>query len=172
MPYIGEPDAPAVLTEFGDFACPHCYEFSLQAHQLIDTYVADGSLKIVYKLVSFVNPQTSPTAAAAGLCAAQQGKFWEMHDALFGLLNTRGSAAFTRSNVSDLAADLGLDEGEFGDCLTSGQTRQTVQSVLAEAQRLGITGTPTLLFNGELITQDQVPYTFEGIESLIRLSLM
>lgn len=166
-PFIGEEDAPVTLTEYSDFACPHCATWAEQVHLLIDTYVADGTLKIVYKLVSFVNPQTSPTAASAGLCAAEQDKFWEMHDGLYGLLNTQGSAAFTRSTMNSLAGELGLDEDEFSACLTSGETRQTVQSVASELQQVNVTGTPTVFVNGERIDPNVVPYTFDGMERLI-----
>lgn len=165
-PYIGEADAPAVLTDYSDFGCPHCQTFAEQVHQLIDTYVADGSLKIVYKPVSFVTP-TSGTAAAAGLCAAEQDKFWEMHDVLFGLQSTQGSAAFTRGNMEDLAAQVGADEDAFSACLTSSETRQTVQDVLDEAQAVGVTGTPTVFLNGERVDPNQVPYTFGALEPLI-----
>ena len=119
-PYIGEVDAPLTLTEYSDFACPHCSNFSTQVHRLIDTYVADGSLKIVYKPVSFV-AQTSPTAAAAGLCAAEQGMFWEMHDALYGLLDTQGSGSATPGAIgqqdfnNDIYIPISAAQRRFGE---------------------------------------------------------
>lgn len=157
-PYIGNPDAPATLVEYSDFACSACRAFSETTHQLIDAYVADGSLKIVFKPMSIIDPQTSPTAAAASLCAADQGMFWEMHDALFGLLSTQGSSAFTKGNLTDLAGQIGLDQEAFEDCLKSGDMRPAVLAMLAEAQSLGINSTPTIMFNGKLMDPGAVPY--------------
>jgi protein-disulfide isomerase len=163
-PYIGDPDAPVTLVEYSDFACPHCADFAETAHQLVDTYVADGSLRIVFKPMSFVNPQTSPIAAEASLCAADQGMFWEMHDALFGVVRTQGSNAFTQGNLIDLAEQIGLDEEDFGDCLRGGDNRAAVQAVLTEAETLGINSTPTVMFNGELLEPGAVPYDYlEGL---------
>jgi protein-disulfide isomerase len=155
-PYIGEAGAPITLVEYSDFACPHCATFSETAHQLIDTYVADGTLKVTFKPLSFVAP-TSPTAAAAGLCAADQGMFWEMHDAMFNLLQTQGPSAFAPNTLTDVAAELGLDDDAFGVCLNDGETRDTVLAFLAEAEGLGINSTPTVMFNGELLESGAVP---------------
>jgi len=164
-PYIGEADAPVTLVEYSDFGCPHCATFSETVHQLIDAYVADGTLKITFKPLSFVTPN-SPTAAAAGLCAADQGMFWEMHDAMFNLLSTQGSSAFAANTLTSVAAELGLDEDAFGDCLNDGGTRDQVSAFLAEAQGLGINSTPTAVFNGQILESGAVP--FNVLERMIQ----
>jgi protein-disulfide isomerase len=164
-PYIGNPDAPAVLVEYGDFACSACGHFADTAHQLIEAYVADGSLKIVYTPMSFIDPQNSPTAAEASLCAADQDGFWEMHDALFGTLSVYGSQAFTQRNTVDLAAQIGLDEDSFESCMNSGDKRQVTRNMLADARTLGIASTPTLMFNGQLQEPGAMPYN--AVEQLI-----
>lgn len=156
-PYIGDPSAPVTIVEYSDFGCPHCATFSETAHQLIDTHVADGTLQIVYKPLSFVTPN-SPTAAAAGLCAADQGMFWEMHDALFNLLSTQGSSAFAPNTLTGVAAEIGLNETTFDNCLNDGGTRDQVLAFLAEAQGLGVNSTPTLFFNGELLDSGALPF--------------
>ena len=169
-PYLGEPDAPVTLVEYSDFACPHCNTFSKTVHRLADTYVADGSLKIVFKPMSFINPQTSPIAAAASLCAAEQGKFWEMHDALFSLLSTQGSNAFSISNMVALAGQIGLaDEEAFEACLRGGDTTPVVNDMLLEAQSLGVNSTPTIFFNGQMLEPGAVPY--DTLEQLIEGAL-
>jgi protein-disulfide isomerase len=155
-PYIGEENAPVTLVEYSDFGCPACNAFSETVHQLIDTYVADGTLRITYKPLSFV-AQTSPTAAAAGVCAADQGMFWEMHDAMFNLLSTQGPSAFAPKTLTDVAAELGLNDDAFGDCLSDGGTRDTVLAFMAEAQGLGVGSTPTVMFNGQLLEAGAVP---------------
>ena len=77
-------------------------------------------------------------AAEATHCAGDQGKYWEMHDRLFG--NQRELA---RKDLSKHAEALGLDVAAFDQCLDSGKHAGRIRKDMAEAQRLQTTGTPT-----------------------------
>lgn len=79
-------------------------------------------------------------ASEAGLCAGDQGKFWEMHDRLFANQQTL--------NPEDLikhAEALGLDAAKFKECLDSGKHAADIKKVMAEGAKAGITGTPAFL---------------------------
>lgn len=157
-PYIGEADAPVTLVEYGDFGCPHCADFASVSHQLIDTYVADGTLRYVFKPMGFVT-QNSPVAAVASLCAVEQGMFWEMHDALFTLLRTQGSAAFTQGSLIDAGDQIGLERSEFASCVRSSETRNKAQEIQNAATQLGINATPTLVLNGQFLEGGALSYS-------------
>jgi protein-disulfide isomerase len=148
---IGEDSAPVTVIEYSDFSCPHCYDLSQYTDRLIEEYVRDGSLRIVYKPVSFVNPPYSIPAAQAAVCAAQQGKFWEMQDQIWSLYAAKSPAGYTRPNLVDQAVAIGLDQNAFETCYSSEETLAQVRGVLDEVQALGIQGTPTLYVNGQQI---------------------
>jgi protein-disulfide isomerase len=162
-PYLGDPDAPVTLVVYSDFACPYCRLFAQETlGLLIDEYVTGGQLRVVFKPMQFDSP-TSPVAAAAGLCAAEQGKFWEMHDGLFDIAYYQGYSGFSGPNLRQLAGELGLDEGEFTSCLGSGQAHSTLLQTQNEADERGVTGTPTIFVNGQRI-QDR---SFGALSALI-----
>ena len=151
---IGDPNAPFVLVEYSDFSCPHCYNLADGAiESLVDEYVTAGELRIVFKPVTFVNPPYSRPAARAFLCAAEQDAGWAMHDVLWALHEQRGPSAFSGSRLASEAEALGLDMEAFTQCFTSTETNDDLDAVMAEAQQVGVQGTPTLFLNGQ-----QVPY--------------
>lgn len=85
-PTLGKKDAPVIMIEFSDFQCPFCGRFWKDTlPQIKKDYVDTGKVLFVYK--DFPLRQIHPLAqkaAEAANCAAEQGKFWEYHDALFG----------------------------------------------------------------------------------------
>lgn len=78
----GPKNAPITLVEFSDFQCPFCERAFPTVNQVMKEY--DGKVQLVYMhfpLIS-IHPRAQKTAEAT-LCALDQGKFWEFHDALF-----------------------------------------------------------------------------------------
>lgn len=152
---LGSAAAPVTVVEFSDFSCPHCRDLSDIIHRIIDEYVRDGQVRIVYKPITFVNPSYSTPAGQAAICAGAQGKFWQMHDAIWSLYDLGGSAsAYSSSSLAERASALGLDMDQFDACYDSADTRAIIEAVQAEAQSLGLTGTPAVYVNGQ-----QVGYT-------------
>ncbi len=83
-PMLGDPGAPVTIIEFSDFQCPFCQKFHSETFpQIKKTYIDTGKVRFVYRdfPLSF-HPGAQPAAEAAE-CAHAQGKFWEMHEALF-----------------------------------------------------------------------------------------
>ncbi len=155
---IGDPDAPATLTVFSDFSCPHCYDLSIPIHEIIDEYVPSGDVRVVYKPVAFVNPPYSGPAASAAICAGEQGKFWEMHDQIWVLYEETGPGAYVPANLNTAAQTIGLDQAAFRRCYNDTATVTEIDNVISEAQAKGITGTPTMFLNGE-----PLPYRGEEV---------
>jgi len=81
----GSEDAKVVLVEFGDFECPYCGQFWKETEgQIIKDYVDTGKVLLVFKhLPLFTVHPNAVNAAHAAYCAAEQGKFWEMHDLMY-----------------------------------------------------------------------------------------
>lgn len=140
---LGDTGAPVTLVDYSDFSCPHCRDFAPVVHGLIEDYVRDGKLRIVYVPVSFVNPASEP-ASAAMICAGEQGRAWDMHDKIWGL----GSlGAYNRATLINRAGDLGLDVDQFTVCLDSPDTAAAVQQINSAAADHGVQGTPTVFVN-------------------------
>ena len=160
----GDPNAPIKIEEFADFQCPFCERFFEQTEPLLmQHYVDTGKVQFVYRSMgNFVSQNMggarteSQDSAAAAYCAADQGKFWEMHDALY--LNVLGEdvGSFTDRRLAAIAESVGLDMNEFNDCYGSGKYADQVQQDFADGQAAGVTGTPgflvTYTVNGETKT--------------------
>ncbi len=94
--------------------------------------------------------QNAMSAHIAAAAAAKQGKFWEFHDKLFANQEQLNLDAYKR-----YAKDLGMDVGRFEKDLTDPETKKTVDADKAEAQSLGITGTPGFFVNGRFLSGAQ-----------------
>ena len=127
--YKGNPDAPLVVVEFGDFQCTPCQLHALQTQPVLDeTFVDTGQVMWVFKHLPLRGHPLSAVAAAAAECAADQGEFWEMHDLLFETMD-EWSAGDADANLVALAERLDLDTGVFAACLAS---REPLERVLLD----------------------------------------
>jgi len=140
-PWTGTAQASVTIIEFSDFECPYCKNSVPVLKSLLAKY--PGKLKLVYRDFPGPNHQQALPAAVAAQCAAEQGRFWDYHDALF----TRQAPA-TRWNFSALAKDLGLHQPPFDACLKDNRYREEVLKDLQDGLKLGVTNTPTFFING------------------------
>jgi protein-disulfide isomerase len=140
-PWIGTADAPVTIIEFSDFECPYCKRSVPILKELLAKY--PGKLKLVYRDFPGLNHQQARSAAEAAQCAAEQGRFWEYHDALF----TR-QAPTAKWKLSALAEDLGLAQSPFNACMKENRYREEVLKDLRDGLKLGVTSTPTFFING------------------------
>jgi protein-disulfide isomerase len=138
----GPPDAPVTLVEYGDFECPDCLN-ALPIVNGLRRHLGDR-LRIVFRHFpqSSVHPGASAAAAAAE-AAAVQGKFWEMHDALF--LHQR---ELINIDFAHLALGLGVELYKFELDRESKLSGQHVRNDIDSGTRSGVRGTPTFFING------------------------
>jgi protein-disulfide isomerase len=139
-PQRGAAGAPLVLIEFSDYQCPYCARHFADTYpQLERDFIATGKLR--YVVAELPLPQLHPLAikaAEAARCAREQDKFWEMHARLF-------ASQRQLEPWSAHAQALGLSEGAFETCMSSGRHLEEIQRNAAQAQRGGISSTPTFL---------------------------
>lgn len=150
LPQLGSEDAPLTIYDYSSFGCPHCADFHDESLPRLLEEVRAGNVRFV--LVPITNDFSAP-ASAASFCAFDQGMFWEMHDTLFGWLDQYGGSAFVQNRIMGGAEALGLDMDEFTACLNDTATFERMEAANGLFQALastydGVTGTPTLTFNG------------------------
>ena len=137
--FRGRPDAPVTVVEFSDFQCPFCSRHVTQTIPELDKeYIQTGKVKYVYRNypIESIHPMAFKAAEAAE-CANEQGKFWPMHDRLFGNQQTLAPAQLPAH-----AAAAGLDASAFQQCVASGKFTTKIRKDMSDAMALGITGTP------------------------------
>jgi protein-disulfide isomerase len=144
-PQRGPANARITIVEFSDFQCPFCGRLAPILKQLQDAYPAD--IRLIFRNLPLrtIHPQAA-ASAQAGVCAGAQGKFWEMHDAMYADQNSLGANA-----LSQKAQRLGLDLKQFNDCMTSEQGSAAIKADEEAGERLGLTGTPGSFVNGRFV---------------------
>jgi len=139
-PFKGEKTAKVTVVEFTDYQCPFCSRYFRQTWpQLDQDYVKTGKVKFVLRDLPLeaLHPQAFK-AAEATHCAAEQGKYWEMHDRLFA-----NQGALGRKDLSGYAQALGLDVAAFDKCVESGKGAERIRKDVADSDKAGARGTPT-----------------------------
>jgi len=162
---LGDPSAPVVFVEFGDYQCPFCKQLSITEKRIREEYVATGKLKMVFRdfPLDAIHPNARPASEAAE-CARDHGKYWQYHDVLF----ERQDELPTMDYVS-VARGLGIDEAEFKACFEGGKYKDEVERDYQDGIKLGVSGTPTSFINGKRIP-GALPYEAfrDAIEDALR----
>ncbi len=140
----GPADAPITIVEFSDYQCPFCARVNPTLAKVRETY--GDKVKIVFKDFPLPNHPEAPKASEAAHCAAEQKKYWEMHDAMFA--NQR---ALQVPVLKQTARTIGLDGAAFDQCLDSGKYAATVRGGNELGERMGVNSTPTLYINGRAV---------------------
>ncbi len=144
-PARGPSDAVVTLVEFADFQCPYCNRLEPVIKAAMSRY--PKQLKHVYRQLPI--PQLHPgaqLAAQASLCANEQNLFWPMHDAFFAFFAGKGTLDL--ESLAMLGEASGLEPEAFASCLKSGKADGIIAKDAADADRLGVDGTPALFLNG------------------------
>ncbi|MCI5140334.1 MAG: disulfide bond formation protein DsbA [Candidatus Electrothrix sp. ATG1] len=143
-PFLGKEGAPVSLVVFSDFQCPFCSK----VQPLLDEISKKNpdKLKIVFKHLPLKMHKQARPAALAAIAAHEQGKFWQMHDALFAV-----SKKLNKENIEKAAQDIGLDMEKFKKDLASPAVQEKLKKDMIDAGKAGVGGTPTLFINGRQV---------------------
>jgi cyclophilin family peptidyl-prolyl cis-trans isomerase/protein-disulfide isomerase len=172
---LGPETAAVTIVEYSDFQCPYCAQFASEMAGLLEKYPDD--LRLVFRHYPLVGTPEQPfhdkaaISAQAAEAAANQGKFWEMHDLLF-----ERQSEWAQMPVEDFAgwlaqaaAELDLDVAQFTADLTSPELEALAQKAWQDAQEIGIPGTPFLLIN-DRIWPTNVPANMDTVSSMVEMT--
>jgi protein-disulfide isomerase len=139
---MGPPDAVVTITEFSDFQCPFCRVMAAR----LDTLQREQPrlVRLVPRHFPLAHNPHARGAATAAECAGAQGRFMAIRRVIFEHQDSIGAISWT-----DFAGRAGVaDTGEFASCMAGVAASSAVQLDRAAGDRLGVTGTPTILING------------------------
>jgi len=163
---LGDAQAAVTIFIFSDYQCPFCGKFFKESELLIrKNYVETGKLKMVYKDLAFLGPE-SIVAAQAAECAKDQGKYWAYHDAIFEieikefetLGNNEHTGNLNKETFKKIASDLKMNTDEFLACFDSQKYAAEVEKDTKEANSImERPSTPTIFINEKMI-QGAYPY--------------
>ena len=145
VPSRGDKDANLYIIEFADFQCPFCKEASIIFDEIFSTYSNDMYFQFRHFSLSTLHPQAQ-AAAEASMCAYEQGKFWEFHDAIFKEQHNLSEPTFF-----DALPIPGMERAAFAECLQSKKYAAEVDADFNEGKSLGVSATPTFFINGQKV---------------------
>jgi protein-disulfide isomerase len=149
----GSPSAPLEVTEFGDFECPQCGRFATLTEPDIRTRLVSPGI-IRYRYIDYPLPMHANTwnASRAAACADEQGKFWEMHDAIFANQDRWDGEATSNPDkvLKQVGAQIpGINASQLDQCIDTKKTQAKIQAHYKLAMDRRIGGTPSFIFGGK-----------------------
>ncbi|AWF82257.1 hypothetical protein BTJ40_16240 [Microbulbifer sp. A4B17] len=137
----GNPEAPVSLAVFCSFQSPHCKAIQPVLHRLLSTY--QGWVSHSYFDFPLKFHREGMNAGMAARCAAEQGMFWQYHDALYVL-----TPEINVDSYSQLVRQLNLDAKKFEMCLSNETPKEAMLSDRDRALSLGLKNVPVIFING------------------------
>jgi protein-disulfide isomerase len=150
-PSRGPATAPVTIVEFSDFQCPFCGREYPVIEKLMKEY--DGKVRLVFRNFPLDFHPFAQKAAEAAACAADQSKFWELHNKMF-----ENQQKLAVDDLKGYAKSVGVaDESKFDKCLDSGEKKDQIQADEKAGSEAGVNGTPAFFINGIFVNGAQ-PY--------------
>src|SRR5437588_30287 len=160
QPEKGNPAASVTLVEFTDYQCPSCAAEQPILERLITEY--GDRVRFVVRDFPLKMHADALKAAEAAEAAREQGKYWDFTAILF-----HNQSALQVDKLKQYAQVLGLDRAKFDSALDTGRFADKVQRDLADGQKVGVKGTPTLFINGRRVED----ITYGGVKAALDAAL-
>jgi protein-disulfide isomerase len=159
-PVVGNPKGNAVMVEFMDYNCGWCKRSVGEVSQLIET---DKDIKVLFKEFPIFGPD-SEYAAKAALAANRQGKYWELHKALYAVEGHVNAVV-----VDDVAKGLGIDVARMKKDMEDPEIAKQIDNNHGLGQLLALTGTPAFIIDQSVspgyITLDEMKTTVAEVRA-------
>jgi protein-disulfide isomerase len=146
---LGEPGAAVELVEYGDLQCPVCKAYAEDfLPPIIENEVRNGEARLTFRNFAFLGPQ-SETAGAAAVAAGAQGRGWQYIELFYRNQGPEASGYADDEFLTAIARAAGVEDiARWQRERKSARLTGEVERTSEEAERLGVTGTPTLAISG------------------------
>jgi len=151
---LGKPDAPVQVIEYADFECPVCAYFStITEPDIRKRLIEPGTISFRYMHYHIPSHPNTWAASHAAACANEQGKFWEMHDAIYETQDRWAGTATRRPKgvLKDQAERIGLNVGQWESCFDTQKYQPQLLASQKDAESRQVGGTPTFIIGKRLI---------------------
>lgn len=154
----GGQDAKVTIVEFSEFQCPYCSRGAATVSEVLGKY--GDKVRLIFKNFPLPIHENARKAAIYGLCANEQSsnKFWELHDIMFA-----NQTLLAEPNLLGYAQKVGLDLDKLKTCVEEGRFNDKIDLDMADANRAGVTSTPTFFINGTMVKGAQPATEFISI---------
>jgi protein-disulfide isomerase len=142
--YQGVLESPVQLIVYEDFNCPFCTQFQDTIKEIKKNF--NDKVVIAFRHFPLITHSLAVSAAIASECAAEQGKFWEMHEKLYAE-NKTGNLNSDQFKLD--AVDLKINTDQFNKCLDNQKYKDKIEAQMTSARTYGVTGTPTIFVNNQ-----------------------
>lgn len=176
--FLGQANAPVTLIEYASTTCPHCAHFHETVFPGLKTkYVDAGKLKFVFR--EFPTPPEAIAVAEFQLArCAGKDKYFSMLDTFFkeqrNIMMAAQSPTGAKPALVAIARQAGMSQEQFDSCIADTKTQQAIlDGAKAGMEEFKITGTPTLILDGEVMNGESHPdaYNLDGLSKLIDAKL-
>jgi protein-disulfide isomerase len=142
---LGNPQAKVTVYEFADLQCPFCREYTTSVFpQIVQKYVKPGKVKMVWRNLTFIGPD-SVTAARAAAAAGAQNKLWDFADLFYKNQGTENTGYVTDKFIQQIATNAGVDVNKMKADESAPFVEQQLGEAQNQAQQFGINSTPSFL---------------------------
>jgi protein-disulfide isomerase len=154
---LGSPKARLTIEEFADIQCPYCKRWTLDHFPaVVASYVRTGKVRVVFRPLAFVGAD-SVRAARTVVAVGRENRLWQLVDVLYAQQGEENSGWASQDVLDSAVAGLGLEAAPVRAVSKTPATAAVLSATQAEADRLGVRSTPTLVFR----VRGQAPMTID-----------
>jgi protein-disulfide isomerase len=165
--WYGQENGVVTLTEYADFQCPACAQFFPLVAQVKEQF--KDQIRFEFKHFPLVQIHPNATSAhRAAQAAANQSKFWEMHDLLYQNQNSWSSVSSPATTFETYAQQIGLNMDTYKTDYESGAVLSIINADIAKGKNLGVVGTPTFFIDGKKIEDTESIASVDGFTKVIQ----
>jgi protein-disulfide isomerase len=147
--FKGNRESKVTIVEFSDFECPACAAAAPVMKEVMNKY--NGKVQFIYRHFPLPQHTYGLPAAHVGEAAAEQGKFWEMHDLLFARQKTWAESSNPKELFVAYAKEIGLDVQKFQKTFDERVYDDLIQKDIQDGRSAGVNSTPTFFINGQRV---------------------